>query len=279
MIKENVDIANPWLLVPVYAILFFQGTALVARSFLDVQLRDNGMNPGLATDLSYLVVPPLLLALMFPILKKHGRLLGSLFSLRVLSVRMSIVGIALGVLTFLAAVSTNIALSSWEILNPGGPMLAAGLASSWTCERSWPLFLGIGISVFLIPVIEESINRGFLLRYFLPKGKLIAILVSSILFAVFHEPHAMLPAFVIGIYLANLTLNTNSLLPATIAHCTHNLLVQIDVHCIALDWTESSTVFEIVESGAMAIGATAFLLILAAILVTPKITGARTVPL
>jgi membrane protease YdiL (CAAX protease family) len=274
MSGKSVGVVNPWLRVPIYAILLFEGAALIARSYLDVQLRNDGMQHFLATDLSYLIVPPLLLVLMYPILKGHGQLLLALFNLRTLNLRLILVGISLGVISYLATVSTNIALSAWEISVRESSLLAAGLTSTWSCESIWFPLLGILVSAILIPVIEEAINRGFLLHYFLPKGKLTAILLSSVLFAVFHQPHAIPPAFVIGIYLALLTLRSGSLFPATIAHCVHNLLVQIDIHCISIVWIPTNSISEIVVSGASAVMAIMVLLVVAGIMVSPKITGA-----
>ena len=156
-----------------------------------------------------------------------------------------------------------------------GPVLPASLTTTWGCQDLSYLSLGIGVAVCLIPVIEEAINRGFLLHYFLPNGKFIAILLSTLLFAVFHPPGAILPAAVIGTYLAVITLKTGSLLPATIGHCTHNFLVQLDVHCIAMDWVETSTTTGIARSADVAVGVTITLLIIAGTLVSSKVTGAR----
>jgi membrane protease YdiL (CAAX protease family) len=150
---------------------------------------------------------------------------------------------------------------------------------TWACIGVLYVVLGIVVSAVLIPFIEEVINRGFLLHYLMLRGRLFAVVLSSIFFAIFHDPVTIPSAFVIGIYFANLTLNSGTLWPATIAHAVHNLLVQIDHACIALAWDETSTHSQIAQSGYSAVVAMFILLFAAALLVSRKVTGARSAPL
>ncbi|MEQ9564730.1 MAG: CPBP family intramembrane glutamic endopeptidase, partial [Pseudomonadales bacterium] len=228
---------------------------------------------------SYLVVPPLLLILFFPILKDHAHLIRNLYDTTRVTKRLVVIAIVLGVALFGISVASNVAMSAYEISIRDNSPLGIGLASSWSCTNVWYLILGIAISALLIPVIEEVINRGFLLNYFMPRGKWLAILLSSLLFALFHKPQTIVLAFLFGIFLAHLTLNSGSLLPATIAHSIHNLLVQFDSGCLTLTWLSSNTLPDVVRHGRLAALSCFLLFCLATILVSRKVTGTRTVPL
>lgn len=74
--------------VSVIAIMIFQVAALFARSMLELSLMDDGYSRAIAEDLSYLVVPPILLVLMFPYLKRCKDPLLSLFRRADLTLRL-----------------------------------------------------------------------------------------------------------------------------------------------------------------------------------------------
>lgn len=78
----------------------------------------------------------------------------------------------------------------------------------------------------LAPVIEEILMRGFLLGGLsVSYGKSSALLVSSALFALLHFSLAQIvPAFVSGIILGLLYLNTGSLFSCILAHMGYNLI-------------------------------------------------------
>ena len=63
-------IARPVFQVSIVAIMLFQVAALFTRSRLELSLVAGGVQEAVAKDLSYLVVPPILLVLMFPYLKR-----------------------------------------------------------------------------------------------------------------------------------------------------------------------------------------------------------------
>ncbi len=84
------------------------------------------------------------------------------------------------------------------------------------------------LSICVIPaVFEELAFRGVIfeaLRGFLDSGE--AVLVSSLLFAILHLSVASIPHLcLMGVILAYLRLESESLLPGMLLHFTHNLLV------------------------------------------------------
>ena len=78
--------------------------------------------------------------------------------------------------------------------------------------------------VVVAPVTEEVLFRGLILRGFLANySKKRAILLSALLFAVMHtNPWQLIPAFVAGVLLAWLLIETGSLLPCLFAHAVAN---------------------------------------------------------
>lgn len=78
--------------------------------------------------------------------------------------------------------------------------------------------------VVVAPVTEEVLFRGLILRGFLRNySRRSAILLSALLFAVMHtNPWQFIPAFVAGVLLAWLLIETGSLLPCLFAHAVAN---------------------------------------------------------
>ena len=78
--------------------------------------------------------------------------------------------------------------------------------------------------VVVAPVTEEVLFRGLILRGFLANySKRGAILLSALLFALMHtNPWQFIPAFVAGVLLAWLLIETGSLVPCLFAHAVAN---------------------------------------------------------
>ena len=226
-----------WYRVPLAAILLFEFSALIARSYFEVRLRVKGLDLDVAADLSYLVVPPILLILMYPVLKKHGHLLLTLFRPGDLTLRIVVIGVSLGIVLRLASWAKTIALSAPTGLPDTSTITLLGMQGNWSCPILLHMLLGVFVGGFLIPIIEECINRGYLLFRFKSRGKLFAVIASSFFFAIFHEPQTILPAFAVGIVFAIATMNSGALWLSTIAHATHNLSVEIEGSCLTVFWS------------------------------------------
>jgi sodium transport system permease protein len=84
----------------------------------------------------------------------------------------------------------------------------------------WTAILIVGL---LPGICEEVMFRGYIINGFTRNGFWKAIVISGILFGLFHlDPFRLLPAAVLGIYLGYLTLKTNSIFPAMLAHFVNN---------------------------------------------------------
>jgi len=89
----------------------------------------------------------------------------------------------------------------------------------------WMALLVIGV---LPGICEEIMFRGYIINGFTKNGFWKAIVVSGILFGIFHlDPFRLLPASILGFYLGYLTLKTNSIFPAMLAHFSNNSLAII----------------------------------------------------
>ena len=104
------------------------------------------------------------------------------------------------------------------------------------CPEPAVLILTIVVTVILTPIVEETINRGFVLQALLHRGRWQAILVSALLFAIFHRPHSIVLATIVGIYLAVQFLNTRTLWACTITHGTYNAVATFDWSCVRSSW-------------------------------------------
>lgn len=106
------------------------------------------------------------------------------------------------------------------------PAVAAGVADSDFFGQPWQIILLIVVvSVILPGLVEELMFRGVILSAFASTGAgLSAVIWQAAAFAVFHaEPLFLLPPFLAGLMLATIRRNSESLMPAMLAHMSLNL--------------------------------------------------------
>ena len=90
-----------------------------------------------------------------------------------------------------------------------------------------PLDALVSVTVIaLLPALaEELVVRGVLLPSLVrPLGPVLAVVASSILFALMHDPYRYLFTLAVGLVLGALRLRTGSLWPPIVAHATLNTL-------------------------------------------------------
>lgn len=94
----------------------------------------------------------------------------------------------------------------------------------------WGHGIVIAALIVVVPLSEELIFRGFLLRGLeqlaRPRcgtaARGVALVISAALFAGVHERFAMIPVFVVGILLGAMTQRTGGLWTAVVFHALHN---------------------------------------------------------
>jgi len=244
--------SEPILRAPIVAIMIIQVAALFARAFLETRLIESGEAKPFAQDLSYLVVPPILIILMYPILRQHGRFLRSLLHRQDLTIRLIVMSILLGITLRMTYWGGIISFVSFGVLRSSDPNAVVGPAISFGCPDPNVLALSFFVVSFLIPVVEESINRGLILQSLVHRGKFLAIVLSSVLFAIMHDPQAILLAFVIGLFLAVQMINHKTLWAPLITHATYNGVAVLDWECVRGQWNPLETTPAMIATGAIA---------------------------
>lgn len=227
---------RPVFRVSVLAIMLFQVCALFTRSALDISLVRRGMDRAVANDVSYLVVPPILAIFMYPYLRRHWNALRSLFQPRALTLRLLVLAVILGLLLRLTYWALLTVLVWAGLITNEDPHAIAGPLLGFDCPPLPILALSIFTMSLLVPVVEEVVNRGFLLHALLPNGVIPAVILSALLFALAHQPGTYVAAFATGILLAVQTLNSNSLWAALTTHSTYNLVAIVDWDCFQIIW-------------------------------------------
>ncbi|MBQ9862250.1 MAG: CPBP family intramembrane metalloprotease [Clostridia bacterium] len=87
------------------------------------------------------------------------------------------------------------------------------------------LALNIVATAVLPALIEEMIFRGYVLGILRPHGDGLAVVLSAVLFALFHGNVLQIPfAFILGLVLGYLMVQTDSIWPAVLLHFSNNLM-------------------------------------------------------
>lgn len=257
---------------PIIAILIIEAFALIARSYLQLELIEGNHPVAWAKNISYLIVPPILVAMTFPILRQHRHFLAARFSLSSLTLRSLGVAILVGILLRIAYWGQLIGFSALGIFRNDDPTAIVGPLFSFSCPPNGTILLYLLVMSLLVPIIEEVINRGFLLYSFLNRGRLVAVVLSSILFAVFHSSASIPSAFVGGLFLAVFALNSRSLLLPIVAHATFNGLVVLDWLCLRGTWNPQELTVQVVGVGLLAL-----IIAILAMLTNSKLIGQKSI--
>jgi membrane protease YdiL (CAAX protease family) len=221
-------------------VILAQVFALFTQAWLSQALLAQGYDALDAHYLAYLVVPPILLIMLAPLLLKHRQFLLQRFSPRGVTLRVALAAVALGVTMRIVWWSQLIARISFGIVANDDPQAIAGPAFSWTCPPLPSLMLGLLVMAVLIPMMEETIDRGLLQSALVPRGPLPAILVSALIFTAFHPPSSYTFVFLMGIVFGIQFWLTGSLWTTVITHATYNGIIQFDWRCLQGQWNPTS---------------------------------------
>ncbi len=239
----------PSVRAPIVAIVIFQIAALFARAFLEIHLVDSGEPQPFAQDLSYLVVPPILIILMYPVLRRHGSYLRSLLRRQDLTMQLIATSVVLGFTLRMSYWGGLISFISFGVLRNTDPNAVVGPVISFGCPDPGILALSFVVGSFLIPATEEIIHRGLILQSLFHRGKILAIVLSSALFAIAHDPQAIVVAFLGGLFLGVQMINCRVLWGPLITHATYNALAVLGWECVSTQWNPIDTTSAMVSTG------------------------------
>jgi len=218
------------------AIICAQILALMAQAWLSRTLSVQGYAELEAHYLAYLIVPPILLVLLAPVLFEHRDFLTQLLKQNAPTIRLVLAAAALGMAMRMAWWSQLLARVSLGVTANDDPQAIAGPVFSWTCPPLPSLLLGLFVMSVLIPLMEETLHRGFLQSALVHRGPLPAIVVSALVFTLFHPPSSYGFVFLLGLVLGAQFWLTGSLWATIISHATYNGLVQFDWRCLQGHW-------------------------------------------
>jgi membrane protease YdiL (CAAX protease family) len=216
---------------PLIALLVFEFCALILHAFSYLALRDSGSENLLARNISGLVVPVVLGILMLPIIRNNWAAMREQLSFKSMTWQILLGSLLLGIV--MRAVWWAIRLEH-EFPNTGElPQFL------FQCPNLYLTTMKVFVIAVSTPFIEEVFMRGFLLRVLLPRGGLIAVLISSGLFGLIHKPEMIMFATVAGFCFALLYVRIRILWAPITAHATFNLLSVFDQMCMGLIWPEN----------------------------------------
>jgi membrane protease YdiL (CAAX protease family) len=260
------------------AIVLAQVLALMTQAWLSRVLLARGHEQLQAHYLAYLAVPAVLLFLLAPVLLKHRHFLWRLFGLCGLNLRLALAAVALGLAMRVAWWAQLIACVSLGITVNDDPQAIVGPVLSWVCPPAPALFLGAMVMAVLIPLMEETIHRGLLQSAFMHAGPLRAILVSAVVFTVFHPPSSYWLVFLMGIVLGIQFWLTGTLWTSMITHAVYNGLVQLDWRCLRGQWNPPPESLPQLIPGAIALATLVIVLVLVVAILLYQRSGAQDAP-
>lgn len=249
--------------------------ALSFRSWLYFDLEADGMGSLTARHLTFFVQLPLLALLLFPLWKGNKQILIGGLKPAQLTLRIILIGIGLGIAHRVAMDGILIARVAFGFLRNADPNAIVGPVFALSCPPATLVALHLVSLSFLVPITEEILHRGWLVSWLSRYGRWSAVVVSSVLFMILHQPGSMDSAFIFGLFLAVVYLNTGSLWPGIIAHCVSNALILLDWHCLGTVWNPVGSSPVLYAVGTIAALMTLFALAFAALLVSRRIAAPK----
>ncbi|MGI9262175.1 MAG: CPBP family intramembrane glutamic endopeptidase [Woeseiaceae bacterium] len=218
--------------VSVAVIMLFQVSALFVRELARRELLQSGTPADIADYQSAWAGFSMLAVLMWPYLRDHRNYLVSVFQQPGSWPRLVLTSIAIGLTMRAASWGVSYATVTLTPGNLPGNWVSPKSGLQWNCPELEFILLAIATSVIAIPIIEEVINRGFILGAFTRVSQKYSSIVSASLFAVLHRPDSMLAAFLFGIAVAIQMQHCHSLWGPIIAHAAFNFLTIVENHCV-----------------------------------------------
>jgi membrane protease YdiL (CAAX protease family) len=227
--------------IHVVAVIAATTAALIGRSWLQVEIVADGVQKGYAADLSYLVVPIILLILLCPVLYEDKVYLRHQLRRKDLSLQIILSAAGIGLLIRILWWGQLVAGISFGLYVNDDPSAIEGPIFRFHCSPPHVVALGFLVMAVMVPIVEEFTHRAYVQSALHRQGAIIAILVSASIFAVFHPPTSWVFSFFAAIVFGVQYWNSGSLWPSLITHATFNFLVQVDWRCMNTQWNPRAT--------------------------------------
>lgn len=216
------------------AVLLAMTCALFLRAWLQIRLRANGHDEAFAADLSWLIVPPTLLFLLWPVIWRDRRFLAHLLDPRRLEPRVVIEAVMTGALIRLAWWSQLVAGGSFGLYrNEGAP---PGSRFLFDCPAPAVLATGFVVMAIAVPLVEEIAFRGYVQSALRRRGDVVSIIVSAAVFAAFHSERGYTVAFLAGLVFGAQYFRHGTLWPSIVTHLSFNAIALFDWRCLRGYW-------------------------------------------
>ena len=252
--------------------------ALLARSWLRSTLLQHGFPHYLAADLSYLIVPPLLALFLTPILRSRPGLLRALFRVDRLSLRLVLIAIMIGLLLRVAWWSQLFAGVGLGMYADNEPAQTLQPTFAFECPAASALLLGLAVTMILVPIVEEIVNRGLLQSSLSHLGPLLAIPAAACIFALTHRSASWTFVFGAGLVLGVLFWKTQTLWLSLATHASFNGLALFDWRCVQGQWNPPATLLPLWNVAIPGLVTLAIATISIAFLLYKKIPGRTRLP-
>jgi membrane protease YdiL (CAAX protease family) len=237
----------------IIAILVATTAAHIARSWLQIELVQDGMSRVLAADVSFLIVPPILLLLLFPLWRNDAPFIKNMFRWQDLSWPLALQALVIGVLIRVAWWSQLIAGVSFGLYSSSNPAAIVGPSISFECARAEIVILGFLVMALIVPIIEETVHRGYIQTAVESRGFMTAVIVSSLVFVVFHRFSSWPFVFFAGLVLGTQYWVTRSLWASLITHAAVNGMIQVNWRCFSIQWNPRASDLPLFTPGLVAL--------------------------
>jgi membrane protease YdiL (CAAX protease family) len=224
----------PGVSVPV--VYLFMLAALLVRAWLQSLLSQRGMDPAIAKEFAYLAVPAILALCLWPALRDRTAQVRELFDRRLLTPRLILYALLLGVLlriAYWAQLFAGVALGLYSDPRVDGALLPE---FGFSCPALPALALGFVVLALITPLVEEFVHRGLIQTALSSRGPVIAIGVSALLFMLVHRLSTWGFALAAGIAFGILFWKTRTLWLPLLAHAIINAMTLLDWRCLRGQW-------------------------------------------
>ncbi|MCF7792705.1 MAG: ABC transporter permease subunit [Candidatus Cloacimonetes bacterium] len=211
--KGKKDIFNTQFVMLVYFVL------LLALYYLGTKWQTADIMKGLIKTQIFLILLPVLLILR--VSKTNIKSTIRLNKTKTMNFVWAIIAV-IPALLIVAVISQVI-----NLFFPISESYLEGMKNFLTAQQG-----GFWFSIFVIGVLpgicEETLFRGYIIRGFEKQGIARAIVISGILFGIYHlDPFRLVPASLLGMWMGFLLLKTNSIFVPMFAHFVNNSLAVI----------------------------------------------------